>query len=150
MSDTTNKVRGKHWLILCALVTAVWVLAFTCANKAGAAELGDRGTLDANVSVCQVNHISPETIAMIEDNHRISTILLENDGDMTALSPQDYTRGGELYFGGCGALAQPYRIVVYKSEGEYGLMVFEERYNFEHDFYIFRLQDFYPDGKVKL
>jgi len=85
---------------------------------------------------------------MIEDQVRIE-VLIRHQG-VTVLSPKDYTRGSELYFGGCGSLAEPYTVVIYKVDGDYALMTFDDRYGFEPDFYIIRLQDFQPDGGMVL
>ena len=162
MSDTNNKVSKEHWLFLVGLVAFVWVLGQLWADKAGADydraivsniwtydyERGDRGRLAKNTAVCQVTWIGPETVKMVEDQHRIDALV--RAGSVLTLSPEDYTRGAELYFGKCGSLAQAYRVLIYKVDGDYALMVFEAQYGFTSEFYIIRLPDFKPDGTVEL
>lgn len=148
MSDTSNKVTKFHWLFLVGLIALVWALSSAWAEKAGAQERGDRGYLNKYVGVCQVTYIDPITVDMLEDQIRIESIV--RDKGFSSLSPQDYTRGSELYFGGCGTLAEPYTVVIYKVDGDYALMTFDARHGFEPEFYIIRLQDFHPDGGMVL
>ena len=142
------RVSPESWMLLVGLIAGMLALGVTFTKDAEGAERGDRGTLAAGVSVCEVDYIGPITVDMVEDNHRISTIISEKG--IEALSPEDYTRGAELFFGQCGATAVEYHVVIFKVDGDYALMVFDARHNFERDTFIIRLQDFHPDGSVQL
>ena len=142
------RVSPESWMLLVGLIAGMLALGSAFTKDAEGAERGDRGVLPENTSLCQVNYIGPITVSMVEDNHRIATIILEKG--IESLSYRDYTRGAELYFGQCGSVAEPYHVIIFRVDGDYALMVFDARHNFERETFIIRLADFVPDGTVQL
>jgi len=150
MSDTNNKVRVRHWLVLAGLVTLVWVLSSAYAAKGSVfdawtpevvAVRGEWGYLDEGTNLCQADVINADTIMGLFQWSQLIKRLIIVGGDSSLLSAEDNALGTSLT-PRCGTLAEGYRVVLYKVDEDYALIAFGREYNFEPLFHIIRLDDF--------
>lgn len=159
MSDTTNRVRLRHWLWLVALMITVWVLAFAWAEKSQgetfsfdralvveelAPVRGDLGFITAGTNLCHTESITSYTIealgqwtALIER--------LEAAGGAAFLSEEDNDLGSSLSKW-CSTLGTGYPVVVFHVDREHALVSWEKSLDFGDYTFIIRVFDFQAGG----
>ena len=144
MSNTTNRVRFRHWVWLTVLTLAVWVLAFSYAEKSEGAEYGDLGYITEGTNLCHTDNITPHTIARLL---RWGALIerLDAAGGVIFLSAEDNDLGSTLSEW-CNTLSEGYPVVLYHIDGEYALMVWEKSLGFGSYTFIIKLYDFQSGG----
>ncbi len=144
-----GRVKVVNWMLLIGAMAGLVALGATCTKDAEGAERGDMGFLNEGTHFCTATQITPKSVEKYEAH---STIIekLEELG-FESLTEEERQKGWYYQeLAGCGTLAVPYQVILFKVDGDYALMVFDARHNFERNTFIIRLVDFVPDGTTEL